>query len=137
MTPMHRRMPSTLYIIVDTPLRAEERRVSGPPATGYVVICSSLDLYIPGFVLCIYANVMPRAVRVCSARMSRHSCAHGFVSSQVGENVRPCLDLVYSALSPCSGGRRRSLTTRVRFWTPQRPAPRQWDLVVWSGLVSM
>src|SRR5262249_51452426 len=92
MTPMHRRRPSTLYIIVDTPLRAEERRISGPPATGSVVICSSLDLYIPGFVLCIYANVMPRAVRVCSARMSRHSCAHGFVSSQVGENVRPCLD---------------------------------------------
>ena len=60
---MQSRMPSTLYTIVDTPLRAEGRRISEPPAAGPVLVCYSLDSCVPDFISYIYAKVMPHAVQ--------------------------------------------------------------------------
>src|SRR4029453_3962260 len=89
MTPMQSRMPSILYTIVDTPLRAEGRRISGPPAAGPVLVCYNLCSYVPGFTSSVYANVMPHAVRVSVALVClRAKARKALCPHRWRENVR-------------------------------------------------
>ena len=112
MTPMQRRMPSTLYAMVDTPLRAEGRRIRGPPAAGPILVCSSLDVCVPGFTSYAYANVMPHTVRVCSPACLRATVQKALYYRKLEKTSGPASALMDGVPCPCSHGWRRLLTTR-------------------------
>ena len=134
---MHTRMPSTLYTIVDTPVRAEGRRISGPPAAGPVLVCCRSDSCSPGFTSMYTQMLCHMRCGSLGLACRRAQACKALCPRRLEKTSGLAQALVHGAPCPCSSGWRRSLTTGVRLWTPRRAALRQWGLVARRSLVSM
>ena len=125
MTLMQSRIPSTLYTIVDTLLRAE---VPGSAGLLQPVLSSSVAVWtrVVQVLLRVYTQMLCHIpygslILACQPTKTRK----GLYSHRLEKMSGLAWTLVHGALWPWGGGRRRSLTTRVCLWTPRRLPRRQ------------